>query len=401
MENQEKPLSVDEEYDLWKSNVPLMYDFVSETRLTWPSLTVQWLPTPVQELDGGFIKQELTIGTHTSGEEENYLKFAEINLPKEILSNEDPQEEAGEEYQSSLPAPRSNIRITAKYEHEEEITRARYMPQDPNIVATINGQGTVFLYSRSEGLQSTLKFHKDNGYALSFSTLVKGRLLSGSDDHTVALWEVGSGGDPTKPVRTWNDLHSDIINDNKWHNFNKDLFGTVSEDSLLKINDVRANNTTIDTVKCPQPFNTLAFSHHSSNLLAAAGMDSYVYLYDLRNMKEPLHHMSGHEDAVNNLEFSSHVDGVAVSSGSDNRLMMWDLKQIGAEQTPDDAEDGVPELIMVHAGHRSSVNDFDLNPQIPWLVASAEEENILQVWKCSHSLPIVGGPPKVNKDIIS
>lgn len=227
MENQEKPLSVDEEYDLWKSNVPLMYDFVSETRLTWPSLTVQWLPTPVQELDGGFIKQELIIGTHTSGEEENYLKFAEINLPKEILSNEDPQEEAGEEYQSSLPAPRSNIRITAKYEHEEEITRARYMPQDPNIVATINGQGTVFLYSRSEGLQSTLKFHKDNGYALSFSTLVKGRLLSGSDDHTVALWEVGSGGDPTKPVRTWNDLHSDIINDNKWHNFNKDLFGTV------------------------------------------------------------------------------------------------------------------------------------------------------------------------------
>ena len=71
MENQEKPLSVDEEYDLWKSNVPLMYDFVSETRLTWPSLTVQWLPTPVQESDGGFIKQELIIGTHTSGEEGN------------------------------------------------------------------------------------------------------------------------------------------------------------------------------------------------------------------------------------------------------------------------------------------------------------------------------------------
>ena len=85
MENQEKPLSVDEEYDLWKSNVPLMYDFVSETRLTWPSLTVQWLPTPVQELDGGFIKQELIIGTHTSGEEENYLKFAELIYQRKFL----------------------------------------------------------------------------------------------------------------------------------------------------------------------------------------------------------------------------------------------------------------------------------------------------------------------------
>lgn len=66
-----------------------------------------------------------------------------------------------------------------------------------------------------------------------------------------------------------------------------------------------------------------------------------------------------------------------------------------------DAEDGVPELIMVHAGHKSAVNDFDLNAQIPWLVASTEEENILQVWKCSHSLPVVGGPPKVSMDMIS
>ncbi|CAI4038413.1 hypothetical protein SMKI_05G0220 [Saccharomyces mikatae IFO 1815] len=401
METQEKALSVDEEYDLWKSNVPLMYDFVSETRLTWPSLSVQWLPTPIQEAEGGFIRQELIIGTHTSGEEENYLKFAEINIPKEILNNQDPQEEAEEDDKATLNAPKSNIRITAKYVHEEEITRARYMPQNPDFVATLNGQGTVFLYSRSGGLQSTLKFHKDNGYALSFNALVEGQLLSGSDDHTVALWEVGSNSTSISPVRTWNDLHSDIVNDIKWHNFNEKLFGTVSEDSLLKINDVRAHNITIDAVKCPQPFNTLAFSHHSSNLLAAAGMDSHVYLYDLRNMREPLHHMSGHEDAVTNIEFSTHVDGVVVSSGSDNRLIMWDLKQIGAEQTPDDAEDGVPELIMVHAGHRSSVNDFDLNAQIPWLVASSEEENILQVWKCSHNLPIVGGPPKVNKDIIS
>ncbi|EJS44084.1 hat2p [Saccharomyces arboricola H-6] len=401
METQGKPLSVDEEYDLWKSNVPLMYDFVSETRLTWPSLTVQWLPTPVQEPENGIIKQELIIGTHTSGEEENYLKFAEIDLPKEILTDEDPQEETEKDDEASTPPPRSNIKITAKYEHKEEITKARYMPQDPNIVATINGQGTVFLYSRAGGLQSTLKFHKDNGYALSFNPLIKGQLLSGSDDHTVALWDANGSSDSTTPIRSWNDLHTDIVNDSKWHNFNEALFGTVSEDSFMKINDTRVDNTTIDIVKCPQPFNTLAFSHHSSNLLAAAGMDSHVYLYDLRNMDEPLHHMSGHEDAVTNLEFSPHVDGVVVSSGSDNRLIMWDLKQIGAEQTPDDAEDGVSELIMIHAGHRSAVNDFDMNLQIPWLVASTEEENILQVWKCSHSLPVVGGPPKVNKDIIS
>lgn len=31
--------------------------------------------------------------------------------------------------------------------------------------------------------------------------------------------------------------------------------------------------------------------------------------------------------------------------------MMWDLSRIGEEQTPEDAEDGPPELLFVHGGH--------------------------------------------------
>ena len=89
-----------------------------------------------------------------------------------------------------------------------------------------------------------------------------------------------------------------------------------------------------------------------------------------------------------------------MSSGEDRRVIMWDLMEIGAEQVPDDADDGSPEVVMIHAGHRSPVNDFSMNPNIPWLMASAEEENIVQVWKCSSKLPRVGGLPKVDDSVL-
>ena len=36
--------------------------------------------------------------------------------------------------------------------------------------------------------------------------------------------------------------------------------------------------------------------------------------------------------------------------------MVWDLSRIGDEQSPDDAEDGPPELLFIHGGHTSKVH---------------------------------------------
>ncbi len=55
-------------------------------------------------------------------------------------------------------------------------------------------------------------------------------------------------------------------------------------------------------------------------------------------------------------------------------------------QTPEDAEDGPPELLFIHGGHTSKVSDFAWNPSDDWVIASVAEDNILQVrgsfWSC-------------------
>lgn len=52
-------------------------------------------------------------------------------------------------------------------------------------------------------------------------------------------------------------------------------------------------------------------------------------------------------------------------------------------QTPEDAEDGPPELLFIHGGHTSKVSDFAWNPSDDWVIASVAEDNILQVSICS------------------
>ncbi|CUS21743.1 LAQU0S03e09736g1_1 [Lachancea quebecensis] len=374
-------LSIDEEYDLWKSNVPLMYDFVSETKLLWPSLTIQWLPNSDRSNE-----QELILGTHTSGAEQNYLKIASVHLPDEVVGDPERSVAAADDTKESGHQIQSKIKIVRKFEHSDEVTRARYAPFNPNLIATISGKGKVFLYDRSKDSDSALaaeySFHKENGYGLNFSVVSPGELLSCSDDGSIAIWDICSG--KKMPIKV-DTSHDNIVNECKWHEKSPYLYGSVSDDSTLIIHDKRADRPAARIFQS-NPYNTLAFSKHSGNLFAAAGTDSQVHLYDLRKPEDPIHSMPGHLESVTSLEFASHKDGILCSGGSDRRVLVWDLFQVGAEQQQEDADDGVPELLMMHAGHKSPVNDFSCNPSIPWLMASVEEENVVQIWKSSRKL---------------
>lgn len=66
--------------------------------------------------------------------------------------------------------------------------------------------------------------------------------------------------------------------------------------------------------------------------------------------------------------------------------MLWDLARIGEQQSPQDAEDGPPELLFIHGGHTSKVSDLSWNPALPWTLASVAEDNILQVWTPAENI---------------
>lgn len=79
-------------------------------------------------------------------------------------------------------------------------------------------------------------------------------------------------------------------------------------------------------------------------MIATASADKTVALWDMRNIKFKLHSLMGHNDEVNGLSWHPHEESILASSSADRRIIFWDLARIGEEQTPEDAEDGPPEL---------------------------------------------------------
>ena len=100
----------------------------------------------------------------------------------------------------------------------------------------------------------------------------------------------------------------------------------------------------------------------------------------------PMQTFEGHTDQVYNIEWAPHNESILASCSADRRVGIWDLSRIGMEQTPEDAEDGPPELLFLHGGHTSKVSDISWNANDEWTIASCSEDNVLQVWNMAEEI---------------
>ncbi|XP_023556808.1 histone-binding protein RBBP4 [Octodon degus] len=295
---------INEEYKIWKKNTPFLYDLVMTHALEWPSLTAQWLPDVTRPEGKDFSIHRLVLGTHTS-DEQNHLVIASVQLP-----NDDAQFDASH-YDSEkgefggFGSVSGKIEIEIKINHEGEVNRARYMPQNPCIIATKTPSSDVLVF------------------------------------------------DYTKHP------------------------STRSNNTSKPSHSVDAHTAEV---------NCLSFNPYSEFILATGSADKTVALWDLRNLKLKLHSFESHKDEIFQVQWSPHNETILASSGTDRRLNVWDLSKIGEEQSPEDAEDGPPELLFIHGGHTAKISDFSWNPNEPWVICSVSEDNIMQVWQMAENI---------------
>lgn len=154
--------------------------------------------------DKNFTTHRLLLGTHTSNDAPNYLQIAHIELPKNVVLNErDYDSERGEiggfGSSAAKDAPQVRFNIEQRMRHPGEVNKARYQPQNPNLIATMCPDGRVLVFDRSKhpieedakaapNPQLELKGHTDEGFGLCWSPHDAGKLVSGNNDKTVRLW---------------------------------------------------------------------------------------------------------------------------------------------------------------------------------------------------------------------
>ncbi|QQP37561.1 Chromatin assembly factor 1 subunit, partial [Caligus rogercresseyi] len=257
------------------------------------------------------------------------------------------------------------IEIEIKINHEGEVNRARFMPQNPCVIATKTPSSDVLVFDYTKHPSKPdpmgvctpdlrLRGHQKEGYGLSWNPNLNGYLLSASDDHTICLWDINAT--PRKTRSSTPRPFSRAI---------RPLWKTWPGTYSMKAHD-------LGHALC---YAQQALAHHKT-----------VALWDLRNLKLKLHSFESHKDEIFQVQWSPHNETILASSGTDRRLHVWDLSKIGEEQSAEDAEDGPPELLFIHGGHTAKISDFSWNPNDPWVICSVSEDNIMQVWQMAENI---------------
>lgn len=176
-------------------------ELLCSTALTWPTLTVQWFPDVKEPAGKNCRIHRVLVGTHTSEGKPNHVQIAEVEIPKSLRPNahdyDDERGEIGGYGKSAGEAATMRWSIVQKIDHPGEVNKARYCPQNPDLIATLAVDGKILIFDRTKhsfepngkvNPQITLEGHKQEGFGLNWSPHVEGALASGSEDETVCLW---------------------------------------------------------------------------------------------------------------------------------------------------------------------------------------------------------------------
>ncbi|KAH9318305.1 hypothetical protein KI387_020074 [Taxus chinensis] len=167
--------SVDERYTQWKSLVPVLYDWLANHNLVWPSLSCRWGPQLHQATYKN--SQRLYLSEQTDGSVPNTLVIATCEVVKPRVAAAEHISQFNEEARSPF------VKKFKTIIHPGEVNRIRELPQNSKIVATHTDSPDVLIWdvdsqpNRQASLGAAdsrpdlvLTGHKDNAeFALAMS----------------------------------------------------------------------------------------------------------------------------------------------------------------------------------------------------------------------------------------
>lgn len=288
------------------------------------------------------------------------------------------------------------------------------MNQQPNICATWGEAGHVQIWDLSSQLKALLEEtpdqdtsgkhpapvtgrqaplqifqgHKDEGFAIDWSPVVAGRLLTGDCKSAIHLWEPADGGRWTVDTAPFSG-HSASVEDIQWSPTEAQVFASCSADQSLAIWDARTRTAPALFLKAhDSDVNVISWNRLASCMLASGADDGTFRIWDLRAFKPDsfVAHFSYHTQPITSIEWSFYDSSTLAVSCADNQLTVWDLslerdpeeeKQYDMEeagekqaQAPSDLP---PQLMFVHQG-QFDIKELHWHPQIPGMLTSTARD---------------------------
>eukprot|EP00271_Cylindrocystis_brebissonii_P021615 TRINITY_DN7834_c0_g3_i1.p1 TRINITY_DN7834_c0_g3~~TRINITY_DN7834_c0_g3_i1.p1 ORF type:complete len:736 (-),score=166.66 TRINITY_DN7834_c0_g3_i1:74-2281(-) len=414
----------------WKAHLPVLYDWLMNTHLMWPTQSCRWGPV-VADLSH-HTEQRVYLSEQTDGSCPNTLMIATVIIPKVYVATPEHIKNFADDEESEFFFGEKRAKTLL---HPGEVNRIRELPQAKHILATHSDIKEVFVWNTDTqpnrigaklGTPESkpdlvLVGHKKNA---EFALATTGRgpyVLSGGKDNRVVLWSIedsmsgalassasqgaSTGGRLSRvDARGIYEGHSDTVDDVQFRPSSANEFCSVGDDTCVLMWDARTGYKPVLQEKCHKSdVNTVDWSSHDENLIVTGSADKTVKLIDRRKMRASpstsssppcvLHTFNAHKEAVMCVQWAPQKAGVFASGADDGVINVWDISKMdfsanGNASPPKDGSSAPPAgLLFEHLGHRERVTDLHWNPSDPWGVVSASVDSgklgggTLQVWR--------------------
>lgn len=140
----------------------------------------------------------------------------------------------------------SKLKIVKTIEHPQDVSKARAMIGNTNIVSSFTNGGDINIYDFNQ-LKHTLSLveHSSYGFGLCWkpenNNSASNILVSSGTDSKIAVWDVNKlpeRGNQITPLHTLT-FHKNSVNCVDINPSNTEIFGSVSDDSMLAFWDMR------------------------------------------------------------------------------------------------------------------------------------------------------------------
>ena len=216
--------------------------------------------------------------------------------------------------------------------------------------------------------------HTDAVMALSWNTVHKQVLASGSADGTVKLWDVTKAcDDEGKANASTFTHHKSKVQSVAWNPHEGTLLASGSFDRTVSLVDARGDGSNTRSFRIVADCEAIAWDPFRSERLTVLTEDGTLATWDVRNLEKPLWSSVISEfGGVTDAAYNAHVQGLLVTCSTDKSVTLWDVHK---ESQP--VSCGSKDMC---AGKLYSASFY---PSTPWLLGCGGAGNMLSLWDLS------------------
>lgn len=375
-----------------QEGVDLDYDSSAYTtfhrmNVEWPCLSFDILQDGLGPFRTKFPQTlYLAAGTQAANPQDNKVMLLKVSDLHKTKHDNDSDPDSDNEALDDDP-----ILEERSFKHPTGVNRLRSMPQSPNMIATMAENGHVNIWDtqallkgldrpsvvKSDEMRPAYTFtgHATEGFAIDWSPVKAGRLITGDCSKNIYLWDSHESSWAVDMVPFHG--HEDSVEDIQCSPNEPNVFATCSVDKTIRIWDTREKKRSmLFVVGHKTDVNVISWNRKVSHLLCSGADDGIVKVWDLRNFKSssPAANFKWHRGPITSIQWHPSDESILAVSSADHSVSTWDM---ALENDPEAKAEGAemgevelpPQLLFIHQGQKD-IKELRFHPQIPSLIVS-------------------------------